>query len=383
MSRHSSATIVVVDDDPDMLESVSSLLRIKGFKVKSYEDGNEVLASFSSDRPDVIITDIHMPKMNGMKLLGKIRRFDADTPVILVSGAAELDTAFEAIKLRAFEFIAKPFQFEVLIDAVTRAVDYKRFLHHEKNYRAELEQVVVTRTGELVTALENQTKMSREIIERLTIAAELRDEDTGLHNSRIGLYAGILARELNLPGDMTENITLASAMHDIGKIGIPDAILFKTGRLSQFEYEIIKTHTLIGEQILRGASHPLLHTAASIALTHHERWDGTGYPQGLMGENIPLAGRIVMMADQYDALRSKRAYKLPYDHQTACAVILEGDGNTMPEHFDPQMLRIFRDKSRLFEEIFDADKENCTGVRSISMVKDLYRRMFPDPGIVD
>jgi putative two-component system response regulator len=183
-----------------------------------------------------------------------------------------------------------------------------------------------------------------------------------------------------MPQDFIENVTVASAMHDIGKIGIPDAILFKAGRLTRFEYEIIKTHTLIGEQILRGASHPLLQMAASIALTHHERWDGTGYPQGLQGENIPLAGRIVILADQYDALRSRRTYKLPYDHETACEIIFEGDGHTKPEHFDPEILRIFRESSRFFEEIFDADQERCSGLRNISIVKDLYRRIFPPPG---
>jgi putative two-component system response regulator len=241
----------------------------------------------------------------------------------------------------------------------------------ENNHRLELEQIVRKRTGELAEALNEQKKMSREIIERLTIAAELRDEETGLHISRIGRYAGKIAEALNMPESFVETITVAGAMHDIGKIGIPDAILFKPGTLTSEEYEVIKSHTVIGENILRGSTHPLLQMAASIALSHHERWDGTGYPQGLHGEDIPLPGRIVMLADQYDALRSRRVYKLPLDHERACAIILEGDGKTMPAHFDPQLLRIFDGISRYFEEVFAAFQETEEGSADIGSVKNL------------
>ena len=374
--RHLTGRVMVVDDDPDMLDSISMLLLTNGFTVSTYDDGHNALASFRESVPDVVLTDVNMPKMSGIELLESIRDFDRETPVILMSGAAELATAISAIKMRAFEFLIKPFDMLLLTNSIERAVDYKRLLLLEKNYKTELEQTVVSRTRELVVALDNQKKMMQEVIERLTTAAEMRDGDTGIHNSRIGHYVNLVASNLNVSQVFIENVTVASVMHDIGKIGIPDAILFKAGRLNKCEFEIMKTHTLIGEQILCDASHPLLQMAASVALTHHERWDGTGYPHGLRGNDIPLEGRIVMLADVYDALRSKRAYKAPYDHATACSVILDGDGQTKPEHFDPEILRIFKEKSQRFEEIFDSVDLGNGGVRGSGLVRDLYQRII-------
>jgi len=296
-----------------------------------------------------------MPVMTGIELLEKIRYLDRETPVLLMTAYADLDTAVQAIQKGAFDFIIKPYRPPYLLHAVEKGINFKRLTNIEKNYKRELEQTVDLRTAELNEALRKLTRMSSEIIERLTAAAELRDEDTGLHISRIGMYARHMAVHLQLPDDFIENIAVASAMHDVGKIGIPDSILLKPGSLSSEEFAIIKQHTLIGEKILRGSDHAMLQMGALIAASHHERWDGSGYPAALKGDQIPLAGRIVMIVDQYDALRSSRAYKPAFDHAKTCDIILNGDGRTMPEHFEPRILRAFDIVKDEFDAIFSTN----------------------------
>jgi len=345
--------IIYVDDDIDLLESVSELLSEDGFIVYPFTNGFDALDKLLREPVDVVLTDIKMPKITGIELLDRIRAIDTETPVILTTGYADLNVAIDAIKKGAFEFILKPFDFSYLIHAINKGVQHKQALQFEKNYKAELEKMVVQRTQELSQALKSVKNMSSVVIERLTAAAELRDKVTGLHIARIGLYSCLISRSLGLSDEFTDTLTIASAMHDVGKIGIPDAILLKPGSLTPDELKIIESHTTIGAKILKGTSFPLLQMAASIAMTHHERWDGSGYPKKLKGKAIPVEGRIVMMADQYDALRSPRAYKSSLDHKTAYGILTQGDAMTSPEHFDPDVMRAFKDTASIFEEIYD------------------------------
>jgi len=345
--------IIYVDDDIDLLESVSELLSEDGFIVYPFTNGYDALDKLLREPVDVVLTDIKMPKITGIELLDRIRAIDTETPVILTTGYADLNVAIDAIKKGAFEFILKPFDFSYLIHAINKGVQHKQALQFEKNYKAELEKMVVQRTQELSQALKSVKNMSSVVIERLTAAAELRDKVTGLHIARIGLYSCLISRSLGLSDEFTDTLTIASAMHDVGKIGIPDAILLKPGSLTPDELKIIESHTTIGAKILKGTSFPLLQMAASIAMTHHERWDGSGYPKKLKGKAIPVEGRIVMMADQYDALRSPRAYKSSLDHKTAYGILTQGDAMTSPEHFDPDVMRAFKDTASMFEEIYD------------------------------
>ena len=338
--------VLVVDDDHLALDATARLLEKGGYRVSVADNGDDAIAFVRATSVDAVLTDINMPRVSGIELLEKIHGTNPEIPVVLMTAYAELEMAVEAIKKGTFDFLIKPYRPLQLYHSMEKAVNFRRLVRMEKNYRNELEETVKIRTDELKDA-------SREMILRLVTAAEFRDDDTGAHIKRMSLYAKVLAESLGLRKELVEHLSLASTMHDVGKIGIPDSILLKPGRLSPEEFAIMKNHTLIGEKILCGSTHATIRLAASIALNHHERWDGTGYPgpvkdihdknfvfgPGKKGSTIPLSGRIVILADVYDALVSKRAYKDAWEEDRVLFYIKDNSGKM----FDPELVSLFFD----------------------------------------
>jgi putative two-component system response regulator len=337
----------MVDDDALVSEVIGAVLRGHGFRFESAADGDAGLRKARELHPGLILLDISMPGMDGFQTCRKLRE-DPETrriPVVMLTAFADRDSRIKALEAGANDFLAKPVDHTELIVRSNNLLSAKRDHDALEEQGRILEQQVRERTRQLKESL-------LDTVQRLTLASEYRDVDSYVHVKRISYYTEVVVRSLGISGEEADIMFYASPMHDIGKVGIPDAILLKPGTLTDEEFEIMKTHTTIGARILRGSESPYLKSAERFALYHHERWDGTGYPQGLKGEAIPIEGRIMNLIDQYDALRSKRPYKPPFDHERAVSILTEGGHRTNPGHFDPRILQIFKDSSETFREIF-------------------------------
>lgn len=366
MKERGQTRVLAVDDEEINLKLLGEFIRVCGYEFQTARNGFDALERIKTFQPDIILLDVMMPKMDGYEVC---RRLKADPqtqtiPVIMVTALTDRDSKLEGLKAGANDFLNKPVDRAELTVRVQNLLKVKEFQDFLQNHNQILEDQVSERTSQLQDAVQQLDQAHQrvklgyiETIYHLTIASEYRDEDTGSHIKRISYYSQALGKHFGFSEKEIETVFYASPMHDVGKIGIPDSILLKPGGHTSEEFEIMKTHTTIGSRILHGSESEFLRIADVIALNHHERWDGTGYPNGLKGEVIPIQGQIVNIVDQYDALRSKRPYKPAFDHSTAYKIITEGDGRTMPYHFNPDILHAFKDCALEFKDIFETMQE--------------------------
>lgn len=348
-------TILVVDDLPANRELLEAYLVPQGYEIAMAENGEEALARLSRDDIELILLDVMMPGMDGFEVIRRIRQDEKNRqlPIVLVTALRETDDRVKGIEAGCDDFISKPVDKMELLARVKSLLKVKAYNDLLSSYRDDLESDVARRTEELKQSLEKVKEASLETIYRLSMASESRDKDTGAHIQRMGLYSAAIARRIGLDENTIESILAAAPMHDLGKIGIPDGILLKPGKLDPVEWRIMMLHTVIGARILQGSDAEVIKMGEIIAQSHHEKWDGSGYPDALKGTEIPLEGRITAIADVFDALTSKRPYKEAFSVEKALGIIREGRGS----HFDPDVVDAFLG----IEDEILAIKKQCDG----------------------
>ena len=342
------ATVMVVDDQAHNVKLLETLLHAEGYATIAARNGSEALALAAAESPDLILLDVMMPDMDGFEVVARLKA-DPRTqpvPVIMVTALDDRQSKLRALEAGAEEFLSKPIDHADLRVRVRNLLRLKEYGDFLANHNRILDEQVRERTAQLEEAY-------CDTVYTLVRAAEHKDEETGHHIRRISHYCKVMAEAMNMPSVFQSAIFHASPMHDIGKIGIADHVLLKPGGFTPEEWTIMRTHCTLGASILGSGTSPYTRMGAEIALNHHERWDGSGYPNGLKGEAIPLAARIMQICDVYDALRSKRPYKLPIDHARTVEIITHGDGRVEPAHFDPAVLVCFAAQADRFAAIYE------------------------------
>jgi putative two-component system response regulator len=334
LSEVRGARIVVVDDEPANTALLNALLARWGCRdVHVSNDSVEVVSLCAELHPDLLVLDLHMPPPDGFEVLalvGRVFRGRDRFPILVLTADVTTETKRRALSAGAQDFLGKPFDVEEVRLRIGHLLHTRRLQQDLRRHGDLLEERVRLRTEEAHGA-------RLEVLARLAAAAEYRDDETGQHARRVARTAALLAIQLGLPEHTVELITLAAPLHDVGKIAIPDAILLKPGRLTGEEFEVIKTHVTRGAQLLGGSTSELLQMAEEIARTHHERWDGAGYADGHSGEQVPLSGRLVAVADVFDALTHERPYKRAWPVEQAVLEIITNAGT----QFDPDVVQAF------------------------------------------
>jgi len=355
MPEREKQQIMIVDDTVENLHILGEMLKTQGYKVRPVPNGTMALAAARKDPPDLILLDIMMPELDGYDVCQKLKDDSVlkDVPVVFLSALQDTCDKVKAFDVGGEDYITKPFQFEEVQARVATHLKLHTMQQQLESYNQHLEQRVQDMVQEV-------TESQMAAIVALAKLTEFRDDDTGKHIERVQMFCRMLAEKLMtypeytnvIDAQFVETIFHATALHDIGKVGIPDSILLKPGKLTTEEFDLVKTHTTIGARTLELCSqnypnNPFINMGILIARHHHEKWDGTGYPDGLSGENIPLPARIMAVVDVYDALVSERCYKKALPHEQSCQIISEGIGS----HFDPKIVEAFMDCVEAFKNL--------------------------------
>jgi response regulator RpfG family c-di-GMP phosphodiesterase len=329
------ARVLVVDDDSKICNLLTTKLNLCGFASRFCTNGDDALKILSIEEFDAIISDLNMPGISGMQLLEAAHRICPRAAFLMATGVGDVAVGVTAMKQGASDYILKPFQMEAVMVSLRRALEMKRMEAEIEEYRQNLEIMVDERTKQLMKAMQEVERTYDETLETLAAAVDLRDDATAEHSRRVTLYSLEMARRLNFSRTELKQLERGAVLHDIGKIGIPDGILLKPGKLTPDETAIMQTHARIGYEWVSRV--PFLSSAAQIVLTHQEYFDGSGYPQGLTGEEIPLGARIFAVADTLDAILSDRPYRRGRPYSVARAEIQREAG----KQFDPKVVDVF------------------------------------------
>jgi len=343
MSDTPASTLMIVDDTPVNLHLLGTMLQQRGYQVRAFPNGRMAVASAERDPPDLILLDVLMPEQNGYQVCLALKALPqlSDIPILFLSALGEVSDKVRGFEAGGVDYITKPFQIDEVQARIELHLELKRARDALRRHNSDLNQTIEQQIEQL-TAAHLSTILA------LSKLAESRDDDTGQHIERMCRQSRLLAESLiedsdrPIDADQASMIGYAAALHDIGKVGIPDAVLLKPGRLTPEEFAIIQRHPVIGYETLQTIlnhypNNRLIHIGAEVARWHHERWDGSGYPDGLVGSATPISARVVAIADVYDALRSRRPYKQPMSREQAAAIIREGFGS----HFDPALAAAF------------------------------------------
>jgi len=373
-----SKRILVIEDDPMNNLLLTTILTRLGYIVDGAFDGISGLVKVESFPPDLILLDLNLPGIDGYEVARRVKQSDKTKiiPIVVVSSFAEVENRIKALDAGVDDFLSKPVDQVELRTRVQSLLKVKAYNDHMVSYQKSLEEEVNKRTLELRQAFDDLKNATEKIKQasldttvRLSQAAESRDEETGSHIKRMGYYTAAIARTMSLPSKDIEVILYAAPMHDIGKIGIPDRILLKPGSLDEQEWKVMKQHTVIGGNILSGSDFYVIQMAEQIALRHHEKWDGSGYPNGLKGSNIPLWGRISAIVDVFDALTTNRPYKKAFPIDQSLEILKKGRGT----HFDPEVSDAF---FSILEEILSIRRQYNDPVSEKNRVAQLDQKQL-------